>query len=101
LDVLHDLSRKHAAELARKIASMEKILVPTLSSLGGTAVGAHPASHAAWQPATEDVLSTWNRVDKLISQMLGMTSGNASPSDLMSALRDLRSNVEDCQKALK
>jgi hypothetical protein len=101
LDLLHDLSRKHTAELAEKIAGMEKILIPTLTSLGGAAAGAHPASHAKWQPATEDVFSSANRVDKLISQMLGMTPGNALPSDLMSALRELRANVEDCQKALK
>jgi anti-sigma factor RsiW len=101
LDVLHELSRKHTAELAKEIASMEKILVPALSSLGGAAAGTPPTSRPGWQRATEDVFSSANRVDKLISQMLGMTPGNALPSDLMSALRYLRANVEDCQKALK
>jgi anti-sigma factor RsiW len=101
LSLLHELSRKRAAELAEKIVSMESILVPTLSSLGGTAATSHPASHASWQSAADDLSSSAQRVDKLISQMLGMTPGNARPSDLMTALNELHANLDDCQKALK
>jgi len=106
LNLLHELSRKHAAALAEKVGSMEQILVPTLSSLGGTAASVHPAGGpAAWQSAAEDIYSSAHRVDVLISQMLGVTAGNASdsalPSDLMTALQDLRGNLDACQKALK
>ena len=105
LNLLRELSRKHTAKLSEKVGSMERILVPTLSSLGGT-VSIHPASgHAAWQPAAEDVYRSAHRVDVLISQMLGVTPANASssalPSDLMAALEELRVNLDDCRKALR
>jgi hypothetical protein len=58
-----------------------------------------------WQPAAEEVYRSAQRVDVLISQMLGVTAGKAStsalPSDLMAALQDLRVNLDACQKALK
>jgi hypothetical protein len=44
-------------------------------------------------------------VEVLVSQMLGMTQGNASsnalPSDLMAALQELQGNLDDCQKFLQ
>jgi len=105
LNLLHQLSRKHTAVLAEKIEDMEHILVPTLSSLGGTAVGVHPASHANWQPVVEDLSIDAQRVDILVSQMLGLTQGSvpttALPSDLLAALKDLHANLDDCQKLLK
>jgi hypothetical protein len=106
LNLLHELSRKHTAALAEKVGSMEQILVPTLSSLGGTAASVPPAGGpAVWQPAAEEVYRSAQRVDVLISQMLGVTAGKAStsalPSDLMAALQDLRVNLDACQKALK
>jgi len=101
LGLLHELSRKHTAVLAEKVSEMEKILVPELSSLGGTAAGVSPAVHASWQPAVEDVLSNARRVDVLISRVLGVTPGNASPAELLAALRELRANLDDCQRALR
>jgi len=99
--LLHELSRKRAAELAERLGSMEKILVPTLSSLGGTATTVRPASHVGWQPAADAMFGSAQRVDVLISQMLGITAGNAQASDLMAALTELHANLDDCQKALK
>jgi hypothetical protein len=110
LNLLHELSRKHTGMLAEKIGELDRILVPTLSSLGGTAVSVHPATHANWQPAAEDVFHSAQRVDMLISRMLGLTgnastSGNTStsalPSDLLAALKELRGNLDDCQKLLQ
>ena len=101
LSLLHELSRKHTAALAEKIGGMEKILVPTLSSLGGTAASVSPAAHANWQPAAEDLYRSAQRLDVLIAQMLGMTAGNASPSELMTALNELHADLDECQRALK
>ena len=101
LNLLHELSRKHTGLLAEKVGSMERILVPALSSLGGTMATVHSAGHASWQPAAEDLFRSARRVDMLISQILGMTPGNAVPSELMAALQNLRSNLDDCQKTLK
>ena len=104
-NLLHALSRKHTAVLAEKIDAMDKILVPTLSSLGGTAASVTAAGHTSWQSATDDVFRNGRRMEVLISQMLGMTQGKAStnalPSDLMAALNELRADLDDCGKALR
>jgi anti-sigma factor RsiW len=111
LNVLHEISRKHTAVLAEKVSGMERILVPTLSALGGTAgdgtaAGVSPTSgHTTWQPAAEDVYKDARRVEVLVSQMLGMTPGNppnsALPSELMAALKDLQGNLDECRKFLQ
>ena len=105
LNLLHELSRKHTAVLAEKVSEMDRILVPTLSALGGTAAGVHPAVHATWQPAAEDLYKNSRRVEVLVSQMLGMTPGKAStsalPSELLIALNDLQANLDECQKLLQ
>jgi hypothetical protein len=104
--VLHDLSRKHTAVLAAKVSGMERILVPTLSALGGTAAGAHPAiAYTTLQPAADDVYRSARRVEVLVSQLLGMTpaagAASALPSDLLAALKDLQANLDGCQKFLQ
>ena len=105
LNLLHELSRKHSAVLAEKIGAMEKLLVPTLSSLGGTAASVSSAGHTSWQSAADDVYRNGRRMEVLISQMLGMTQGKAStnalPSELMAALNELRADLDDCGKALR
>jgi anti-sigma factor RsiW len=105
LNLLHELSRKHTAVLAEKVGEMEKMLIPTLSSLGGTAAAVPSAGHTSWQSATDDVYRNGRRMEVLISQILGMTLGKAStnalPSDLMAALNELRADLDDCGKALR
>ena len=105
LSLLHELSRKHTAVLAEKVGAMDKLLVPTLSSSGGTAASVSGTGHNSWQSAADDVYRSGRRVDLLISQMLGMTQGKASanalPSDLLAALSELRADLDDCGKALR
>jgi Putative zinc-finger len=105
LTVLHELSRKHAGALAEKLDGMEKMLAPTLTSLGGTAPTSHPPTHSNWQPAADDVFRSARRVEVLISQVLGMTQASAPantlPSDLLAAMNELRANLADCQKVLQ
>ena len=104
LKLLHELSRKHTAVLAEAVGSMETVLLPTLSSLGGTAASVHSAGHANWQSAAEDVYRSGRQVEELMSQMLGVAQGKASsnvlPSDLMAAMNELRANLDDCRKTL-
>ena len=102
--ILHDLSRKHTAEFAQKLGEMELLLKPVLTSLGGTPAGVPAVAHSAWQPAAEDVYAGAMRVDRLVNQMLGTSSSdvaaNALPSQLLTALKELRGNLDDCQKLL-
>ncbi|HUI56469.1 MAG TPA: zf-HC2 domain-containing protein [Bryobacteraceae bacterium] len=106
LDLLRELSRKHTAVLAEKVGAMEHILVPMLTSLGGTAANARPAvQHASWQPAAEDIYGASNRVHLLVTQMLGATVGDSAganlPSNLQAALKDLQANLDDCRRLVK
>ncbi len=105
LNLLHELSRKHTAVLALKVSEMERILIPTLSSLGGAMATVRPASHANWQSAADDALKSATNVDHLVSQMLGMTKGTvptgALPTELLAAMKDLHGDLDDCQKLLK
>jgi len=99
--VLSSLSRDHAAVLSEKVSTLESLLLPTLSSLGGAPALVHTAPQAEWQSAAGDVFKSSARVDKLVSIMLGMTPSDGStsslPTDLLSALKDLRSNLDTCQ----
>jgi anti-sigma factor RsiW len=103
-ELLTTLSREHAAVLSQKVSTLESLLLPTLSSLGGTAALVHAAPHAAWQSAVEDLFRSSTRVDKSVSIMLGMTPSDGStaslPTDLLSALKDLQSNLDDCQRLI-
>ena len=103
-DILRELSRKHAAVLAEKVSNIERILVPVLSNLGGTAAGVRTSGQTAWQPAAEDIYRNARRVEVLLSQMLGMTPSAVStatiPSELLATLRDLRASLEACQHLL-
>jgi hypothetical protein len=104
--VLDDLARNHAANFASRIDGLHRTLAPVLVSLGGATAQGRPAnSHSSWQSAADDAVRAGRRVEMLLSQLFGMApeTGNAQnlPSDLLAALADLRSDLEDCQKALK
>ena len=102
---LHELSRKHIAVLAEKVSGMERLLDSPLSSLGATAGATRATDRAGWQAASEDTYRSARRVEVLLSQLFGMTPEKASagtlPSDLMSAMKELQADVDDCQKFLK
>jgi hypothetical protein len=98
---LRDISRKHTAVLAEKVSAMEKMLNPALTSLGGSAAAQSVGLHNSWQPAADDVYQDARRVEVLVSQLLGMTAGEASPSELMAALKTLRANLDDCSHRLR
>jgi len=103
--ILHAISRKYTTFLADKVSGMSRMLVPSLTSLGGAAAAVRPSTHTAWQPAAEDVYSSARRVEQLASQILGMTPANGSanklPSDLLTALKELQANLDDCQALLR
>lgn len=103
--VLSELTRKHTAALAERVGELDRLLNPALASLGGTAAAVPNVSHANWQAASEAMQKNAQKVDVLVSQMLGLTSANAGsmntlPSDLLVSLQSLHKNLEDCQKSL-
>ena len=103
--VLRDLGREHVAALARQSAEMDAALSRVLTSLGGTAApGEVRLESAAWQPASEELLSAARRVETVLAVLLGMAApenpADHTPSQLLAALAQLRASQEHCQRLL-
>ncbi len=102
---LHAMASEHAAALATQIASIQRILNPVLTSMGALARANPPVTTAtAWQPAAEDLLRASRRVEVLMSIFLGVAPSQGStsevPAQLMTAVSELRADLDQCQKLL-
>ena len=103
--VLRDLGREHVAALARQSGEMDAALNRVLAALGGTApAGTVRLESAAWQPASEELLSAARRVEAVLAVLLGMAPvdnpADHTPSQLLAALAQLRASQEHCQRLL-
>jgi anti-sigma factor RsiW len=103
--VLRDLGREHVAALARQSGEMDAALSRILPALGGTAAsGELRLDSAAWQPASEELVSAARRVETVLAVLLGMappdTPADHTPSQLLAALAQLRASQEHCQRLL-
>ncbi len=103
-EVLRDMARQHAAALAGEVAAIERALAPLLVSMGGSAVSRPAATHTSWQPATAELFHASHRLEVLVSVLLGVTPGSSAterlPSDLLSAIGEVRANLDSCQRLL-
>ncbi len=103
---LHQLAADHAAALATQVRVMENALAPVLTGLGGKAAAAPSAAStdAAWQPAADDTFRASRRLEVLLSVLLGVTPGQNAPADLpsqvLSAVADLKADIGRCQNSL-
>lgn len=103
--ILRDIAREHATALAREASGIEGTLNPILAAIGGS-VASPPVEMpaAAWQPAAEGLWRASHRVEMLVSVMLGVSPGDGSgarlPSELLSALREVREDLDTYQKLL-
>ena len=103
--VLRDMGREHVAALARQSAEMDAALSRVLVALGGIAApGEVRLESAAWQPASEELLSAARRVETFLAVLLGMATpenpADHTPSQLLAALAQLRATQEHCQRLL-
>ena len=103
--VLRDLGREHVAALARQSGEMDAALSRILAALGGAAApGEVRLESAAWQPASEELLSAARRVETVLAVLLGMAApdnpADHTPSQLLAALAQLRASQEHCQRLL-
>jgi hypothetical protein len=103
--VLRDLGREHVAALAWQSGEMDAALNRVLAALGGTApAGTVRLESAAWQPASEELLSAARRVEAVLAVLLGMAPvdnpADHTPSQLLAALAQLRASQEHCQRLL-
>jgi hypothetical protein len=102
---LRDLGREHVAALARQSGEMDAALSRILAGLGGTAApGEVRLESAAWQPASEELLSAARRVETVLAVLLGMAApenpADHTPSQLLAALAQLKASQEHCQRLL-
>ena len=103
--LLADMGREHAAAMLKQVGAIETALAPMLTALGGSAPAIRAgASGGPWQTTAEDAFRTARRVEVLLSVVLGVTPGDGAtaslPSELLSALKQLEAELEDCQRLL-
>jgi len=103
--LLHDILRDNAAGLTREIGVIDRALTPVLTAMGGSAGNRSIAPQSTWEPSAEAVARAAHRVEILVSVMMGATPGNAGvdrlPSDLLSAIHDLRAELEQFQRLIQ
>ena len=60
------------------------------------------ATQSAWEPAAEELFQASHRLEVMVSVMLGAAHGSTDhlPSELLSAIRELRADVDRCQQLL-
>jgi hypothetical protein len=72
--------------------------------LGGTAAPEIRLESAAWQPASEELLGAARRVETVLAVLLGMAApqspADRTPSQLLSALAQLKASQEHCLRLL-
>jgi hypothetical protein len=103
-EILRGMAREHASALAVSAANLEQTLTPVLTGLG--AADTHPAAAAdTWQAAVEQVFLASRKVEVLSSLLLGVAAGDNPkedlPSGLLNALRELRADLDQCQRLLR
>jgi hypothetical protein len=101
---LRSLAREHLAAMRNNLAKVQTTVTPVLNGIGAAAgaTDSHPAP-AAWQAASERVLASGHRVEYLLAVVLGAAPGGTAanaPADLMTALNQLNSDIEQCQRLL-
>jgi hypothetical protein len=107
--VLNDLAREHTKFLTTRFNDLHRTLAPVLVSLGGgTPSGpaqGRPASGQTWQQEAEDVLAASRRVERLLSELMGVTPEPADtaqlPAALLTSLNDARAALADLDHAIR
>jgi hypothetical protein len=99
------MGREHATAMLTQVGAIENAVAPMLAALGGSAsVARDGASGGQWQTAAESAFRTARRVEILLSVVLGVTPGDGAtanlPTELLSALKQLEAELEDCQQLL-
>jgi hypothetical protein len=98
---LRDLARTHATVLTGQITDLHRTLAPVLVSLGGKTAQGRLAAGRSWQAAAEDLFRASRRLEVLLSGLLGATAEGRSPTEVLAAFADVRSELEALEIALQ
>jgi hypothetical protein len=103
--LVHDILRDNTAGLTREIGVIDRAVTPVLTAMGGSQANHSVAPQSTWQSSAEAVARAAHRVEILVSVMMGATQGNTGadrlPSDLLSALHDLRTELDQFQRIVQ
>src|SRR5438309_7770654 len=102
---LHALCTAHLDDFTQDSQAIATTFRPILTGLGGSAGASESRPEAAtWQAASEELLTAARRVETLSAVVLGVSAPKgtyeAAPSELLAALAQLSSRVEQCRKLL-
>ena len=92
------LVRDHLTAMSVPAGNFERELVPVLTGLGATTAPSATAVNLSWQATSERTFQTARNVEMLSSKLLGVARGEKAnldlPSELLGAVNDLRSGIE-------
>jgi anti-sigma factor RsiW len=97
---LRCMQREHTAALLQQVIQLDQTLKPAFKSVGQASGLSLASQRLALQPATEELFQSARRVEKLLAVVFGAAppddASNTTqlPAQLMSALTELRANVE-------
>lgn len=103
-NTLNEMAREHAAAMLRHVEAIDGAMNPLLTALGGSASPAPAGAPDTWQASAENAFQAARRVEVLLSVVWGATPGDGAnsdlPSALLTALQQLKTELEDCQRLL-
>jgi hypothetical protein len=102
---LRKLGREHLAVFAKDAQRVTNTVKPVLTGMGpGTAQIEARSESSNWQSASEDLLASARRAETLLAVVLGVASPESdsanAPAQLLVALAQLSSRIEECQRLL-
>jgi hypothetical protein len=101
---LGEIGREHVSAMLNHVGAIDTAMAPMLSALGGSAPAPHASgASGAWQDSAAGVFRAARRVEVQLSVILGVTGDGATadvPSSLLSALKQLEAELEECQRML-
>jgi Putative zinc-finger len=101
---LRAIGREHLTALGSDLDKLQNTITPVVSGIGGAAaaIDTHEPSES-WQAESDRVLASARRVESLLAQVIGVTPAapsNDVPSQLLTALAQLKTDIEHCQRLL-
>jgi hypothetical protein len=102
---LRQLGREHLSAFTKDAQRVTNTVNPILTGMGaGVAQHETRPDAAAWQSASEDLLVSARRAETLLAVVLGVApaenGSNNAPAQLVTALAQLSSRAEQCQRLL-
>jgi anti-sigma factor RsiW len=101
---LHALAGDHITAMAVPAGNYGNALVPVLTAIGAKATTPGISGAAQWQASAEQLFQAARRVEMLSSFLLGVAQGEKAnadlPSELLSAVSELRAHLEQNQRLL-